>query len=215
MKRQVLSATITFCVGVVMITLARPLLMAGPGAAGAWSSGGVQSFWGLCGIVLAATALYMAIRKDEGDFKALVVVAMALFGVSEISAYFSGFVSSASPSILPILFRIAAGVYSLLAVLAFLTCPPPAGDALRAASAIAAAAIGIVSFSGTAAAILNDAALRRAEEVASFVLLGLTASYMAVRLYASLRRPEDSVRQTNFEASTKASRETPAEGNAP
>ncbi|MCX7805725.1 MAG: hypothetical protein N3A38_11130 [Planctomycetota bacterium] len=182
--RQVLSATVTFCAGVIFITLARLLFPAYSGMAGVWSDG-MRSFWSLCGIVVAATALYLALRRDEGDFRALVLVALGLFGISEIAACFSDSGSCAARAVAPILFRIAAGVYSMLAVFAFLTCPPPAGDALRAAPAIGAAATGIVSFSGTAAVIWNDAALRRAEEIASMVLIGLTAAYIILRLYAS------------------------------
>jgi len=202
-RRQVLAATVTFCIGVAVITLARPLLGASLGIGRPFPED-MRSFRTLAAIVAAATILYLLIRRYDGDFRALIVVSLGLFGISEVVSFAAAAGARAPFPSYAVLFGIAAGVYAMLALFASAACPPTPCDSSRPALVAAAVSICAVSFSGAMAAMTGNREFRITQNYLSLILLGAAFIHAALRLLGPFGRIAPSAERSREEGEARA-----------
>ncbi|MCZ7646545.1 MAG: hypothetical protein M5U26_14875 [Planctomycetota bacterium] len=113
---QILAAVITFCLGLLLIRL----------ALGIWSPARlrpVSTAWGdpliwLEVICIGMTVLFVALRGEEGDFRALFLIALALFIGTEALAFLAQHFALESCADLATLMSFAVAIYASLALTA-------------------------------------------------------------------------------------------------
>lgn len=114
---SVLTLVLTFCVGLVGLRM----VLAALGLRASISSGASGALWNLELIIVLSTVLYLLLRRGEGDFRALFVVAFGLFACSEGLSALARSYGLAALGGLSLLFSQAMMVYAALALSAAVT----------------------------------------------------------------------------------------------
>ena len=138
---QVVAAVITFCVGLLFVRFLVGYW--GPGRL-SLGSGGFESLRMLEFIAIIFSICYIILRESEGDFRALFLVALALYAGEETLVFCANTFWIGSFHSLGILTTFAACIYSALALIAAVY-DPPGTDPYRPPLLVACLAILLVS----------------------------------------------------------------------
>ena len=179
--QQVVVAAVTFCLGIALL---QPFLSVcrdwfGGRVPGPAESGPLRL---LLGVVAGSTILYLFVRREEGDFRALMLLTVGLFGLSEVVAFAYRVAGSSGFQMVSALFTITSVVYGVLALCAALVERTRKPDPAKPLLALACGAIVLVCLSRSLFGLMDSQVMRMAQEVASLVLMSLTAAYIVVRL---------------------------------
>jgi len=105
---QTLASVLTFCFGLLLV----PLILSW------WGIGPLTQLNSLRAVTVAATLLYLLLRVDEGDFRALFCVSLVIFVGQEVLVYASRAYGTLSFQGLAVFLAFASAIYSSLALTA-------------------------------------------------------------------------------------------------
>lgn len=185
---QVLAAALTFCFGLLAVRLALAWL-------GSGRSWGLSFSWqdplvmlGL--LALCATLVYLCIRGDEGDFRALFFIALVFFAGEEGLTYLTRAYGALTFKVLAMMMGFASAIYASLAMTAAAYDGPAASRAPNQKLAVAACGallvLGLLKALGTT----RKGVYERWFEIAGMVVLAIAAAYLLWGLLRSYRRPK-------------------------
>ncbi|MBE7462861.1 MAG: hypothetical protein HS116_05120 [Planctomycetes bacterium] len=186
---QVLAAAVTFCVGLLLIRVI--LVLMNPGALPPLGSTWGDPLLWLEALCLGMTALYLVLRQEEGDFRALFLLTVALFAVAEVLAWVAQRFALAPVRDFSTLMAFAVAIYSSLALTA--VAYDPSTEALRAqrrplvAAVIAVLVLAVLRAFGPYLGGTDHAPSRTLREMAGLGVLIVTAGYL---IYSQMRRPD-------------------------
>lgn len=193
---QVAIASLTFCCGLFLVRAVLSL--------GLFKGFKVPPFSfhdplvQLQGIAFGVTLLFFALRKEEGDFRALYIGTLALFAGSEVLNYIYTGLGVVSLAPLSVLVSFAVAIYSSLTLSAAAydyaegrTAPDRRSYVLICCAILSLAlfrALGAIFFTGPANESIRISVMQKVD-VAGLIVLAAIVFYLLVSLFNLLGKP--------------------------
>ncbi len=134
---QVIAAVVTFCMGLLLVRFLTLFWLPEGMNLGA---SGHESLRALQGVAIGFSLIYIILRQAEGDFRALFLIALALFIAEELFVFYADALWIQDFYALGIFMTFAASIFSALALIAAVY-DPPNSDPLRKPLLVASSAI--------------------------------------------------------------------------
>ncbi len=179
---QVVAAALTFCIGLLLFRVVLTLMGQ---IRFRVSTGSVDPLLALEILTIACTVVYLVLRQNEGDFRSLFLISMALFMGEECIAYCSSAFWVSAFQELGVLFTFASCIFGSLSLIAAVY-DPPSQDPYRAPLVAACVAVLMVC-SIRALGTLPIPPFDRYQHLMSIMVLVAVAVFLGAKLLKAPR----------------------------